>query len=73
VVKNNDYVRVVPSENPLLQNPYVGRTGLVLSVDHPSAGLAGGLTVVLSSVHNGLGEKEHKKLVFLTEAQVELA
>jgi hypothetical protein len=72
-VKNNDYVRVVAVDNPLLQNPYVGRTGLVLAVDHPAAGLAGGLTVVLNSVHNGLGEKEHKKLVFLTEAQVELA
>lgn len=73
--KVNDCVRVVQSTNTVLaqHTAYVGRTGLVLAVDHPSCGIAGGLTVVLNPMHNSFGEKEHRKLAFLNESEVEPA
>ncbi len=73
--KVDDCVRVVQSTNTVLAHhtDHVGRTGRILAVDHPSCGIAGGLTVVLHPAHNGFGEKEHRKLVFLNESEVESA
>ena len=69
----NDVVKVKLSEDTLLvQRPEdVGRVGFVLAVDHPSTGIPPRLTVVLNPTHNGVGEKVHRALRFLTPDQIE--
>lgn len=72
----NQRVRVIQSPNALLQESNttdVGRLGIILAVDHPAAGLAGALTVVLDPQHNGLGELQSRVLRFLNPSQVEPA
>lgn len=72
----NQRVKVIQSSNALLQESNtsdVGRLGIILAVDHPSAGLAGALTVVLDKHHNGLGELEPRVLRFLNPTQLEPA
>lgn len=72
----NQRVKVIQSANTLLQESNtsdVGRLGTILAVDHPSAGLAGSLTVVLDKQHNGLGELQGRVLRFLNPSQVEPA
>lgn len=73
MLKPNQRVKVIQSTNTLLAafTEDVGRKGTILAVDHPSAGLSGGLTVVLDPYHNGLEEKQHRVLRFLNESQVE--
>lgn len=71
----NQRVRVIQSANSLLQESNtsdIGRLGIILAVDHPSAGIAGSLTVVLDPQHNGLGELQSRVLRFLNPSQVEL-
>lgn len=69
----NQRVRVIQSSNVLLQEATadLGRLGIILAVDHPSAGIAGALTVVLDPWHNGLEEKQPRVLRFLNHSQVE--
>lgn len=73
----NQRVRVIQSTNALLQESNttdVGRLGIILAVDHPAAGLAGSLTVVLDPKHNGLGEFDPRRVLrFLNPSQVEPA
>lgn len=71
----NQRVKVIQSTNTLLQESTrdVGRLGIILAVDHPAAGIAGSLTVVLDPWHNGLEEKQPRVLRFLDKSQVEPA
>lgn len=69
----NDTVRVIASpDGELAQRPEdIGRVGFVLAIDHPSTGILPRLTVVLNPTYDGLGEKVHRALRFLTPEQIE--
>lgn len=69
----NQRVKVIQSTNTLLAESTrdVGRLGIILAVDHPAAGIAGSLTVVLDPSHNGLEERQPRVLRFLDKSQVE--
>ena len=71
----NQRIKVIASSNTLLQESTrdVGRLGTILATDHPAAGIAGSLTVVLDPWHNGLETKQHRVLRFFDPSQVEPA
>lgn len=70
----NQRVKIVQSTNTLLaeHTEDVGKFGIILAVDHPAAGIAGSVTVVVDPCHNGLGRMESRKLRFFDYSQVEL-
>lgn len=73
MIATGSRVRIIESANELLADKDIGRLGRVIGCDHPAAGLAGSLTVVLDPQHNGLGELQSRVLRFLNPSQVEPA
>lgn len=73
-LKVNDVVKVIESANVLLTQRVedIGRYGIVLGIDHPSAGIAGGLVVRIFGTDNGLGHVLPSVVRFLNATQVEL-
>lgn len=71
----NQRVRIIlsPAEQHSDYTADVGRLGTVLAVDHPSAGLARSLTVVMDPCHSPTEEKLQRSLGFFDPSQVEPA